>query len=183
MIGATSKIIIPEKPCGINRTQVDCLRLLTSSSSSKVASLKISSIPTMQHSNSIIFILSNVKISYFSTLVLSEMSIFVKCDYPTLYRVLSQFHFTTTTWYCVPKSWYRPPPPLYNSLVFLAFSHLLHHFPIELSSETKFFLSRVVGPPLIIVCSPLWCIPVRKSDLSCLGPRNLVFRSNLGIFD
>ena len=36
MIGSTSKITIPEKPCDINQTQMDWLRLLTSSSSSKV---------------------------------------------------------------------------------------------------------------------------------------------------
>ena len=44
MIGPTSKLRIPEKPCGINQTQIDRLRLLTLSTSSKVASLNIISI-------------------------------------------------------------------------------------------------------------------------------------------
>ena len=128
MIRPTSKITIPY---GINQTQMDWLRLLTSSSSSKVASLKITSIPSrpmirvlycsqnlkllgksndtnlgevasfkitsipsMQPSNSLIFILSNIKISIFITMVLSELSRFLKYDYPTLYRVPSQFPFT-----------------------------------------------------------------------------------------
>ena len=74
MIWPTSKITIPEKPCGISQTYMDWLRLLTSSNSSKVASLKnftipsrhmtralgllefaslkITSIPSMQHSDS-----------------------------------------------------------------------------------------------------------------------------------
>ena len=43
MIGPTSKLRIPEKPCGINQTQIDRLRLLTLSTSSKVASLDIMS--------------------------------------------------------------------------------------------------------------------------------------------
>ena len=38
MIEPTSKITIPEKLCDINQSQVDQLRLLTSSSSSEVAS-------------------------------------------------------------------------------------------------------------------------------------------------
>ena len=49
MIGPTFKITIPQKPCGINQTQMDWLRLLTSSDSSEgsceVASLKNMSIP------------------------------------------------------------------------------------------------------------------------------------------
>ena len=104
----TSKITIPEKPCGINQTQIDWLRLLTSSSTCKVTSLniasipfrpitrvlKIMSIPSMQHSHLLIFILSNIKISIFSTMVLSEMIRFLKYDHPTLYWILSQFHFT-----------------------------------------------------------------------------------------
>ena len=44
MTGPTSKLRIPEKPCGINQTQIDRLRLLTLSTSSKVASLNIISI-------------------------------------------------------------------------------------------------------------------------------------------
>ena len=45
MTGSTSKIRIPdEKPCGANQTKMDWLRLLTVSSLSKVANLKITSI-------------------------------------------------------------------------------------------------------------------------------------------
>ena len=44
MIEPPSKITIPEKRCGINQVQMDWLRLLISSISSKVASLKITSI-------------------------------------------------------------------------------------------------------------------------------------------
>ena len=39
MVASTTKITITEKYCGLNQTQIDYLRLLTSSSSS--ASLKI----------------------------------------------------------------------------------------------------------------------------------------------
>ena len=46
LVKPTSKMKIPEKLCGINQDQVDRLRLLTSSSSSKVTSLKITSIPS-----------------------------------------------------------------------------------------------------------------------------------------
>ena len=46
MIGPTSKMTIPEKPFGINQTQMDWLRLLTSSESSEVASLRNTSIPS-----------------------------------------------------------------------------------------------------------------------------------------
>ena len=44
MAGLTFKITIPEKLCGINQTQVDWLKLLTSSNSFKVVSWKITSI-------------------------------------------------------------------------------------------------------------------------------------------
>ena len=37
---------IPEKPYNINQTQMNSLKLMTLSSSSKVASLKITSIPS-----------------------------------------------------------------------------------------------------------------------------------------
>ena len=39
-------------------------------------------------------ILSNIKISIFNTMLISEMTRFLKYDRPTLYRVLSQFHLT-----------------------------------------------------------------------------------------
>ena len=46
-IEPTSQITIPEKePCGINKSQIDWLRLMTSSSSSKADSLKIMPIPS-----------------------------------------------------------------------------------------------------------------------------------------
>ena len=38
----------------------------------------------MQHSNSVILILSNIKISVFSTVVLGDMIKILKYDYPTL---------------------------------------------------------------------------------------------------
>ena len=46
MIRPSFKVTINEKPFGINQTQMDGLRLLTSSNSSKVVSLKITSIPS-----------------------------------------------------------------------------------------------------------------------------------------
>ena len=46
LVKPTSKMKIPEKLCGINQNQVDRLGLLTSSSSSKVTSLKITSTPS-----------------------------------------------------------------------------------------------------------------------------------------
>ena len=46
LVKPTSKMKIPEKLCGINQDQVDRLRLLTSSNSSKVTSLKITSTPS-----------------------------------------------------------------------------------------------------------------------------------------
>ena len=45
MTGPKCKITIPEKPCDINQTQMNWLRLLTSSSSSKVVSFKITFVP------------------------------------------------------------------------------------------------------------------------------------------
>ena len=133
MIGPTSKITIPEKPCGINQTQMDRLRLLVSSSSSRfanlkinsiisrlmtrvlkcsqnlillgerndikleeVASSKIASISSMQHFNSLRFILSNIKVNIFSTMVLSEMikkyNIF--SNMTNLFCTGYKFHFT-----------------------------------------------------------------------------------------
>lgn len=117
----------------------------------EVASLKTLSIPTIQHFNLLIVILLNVKVSTFSAMVLSETNIFVKYDRSTLYQV----------------SYTNLPTPLYNSPVFLACLHLLHHFPTALSLETKFVLSRMVLQSLLTVCSPLWSDAIRKSNLSC----------------
>ena len=105
----------------------------------EAASLKTLFIPTIKHFNSLIVILLNVKIGTFSAMVLNEMIIFLKYKHPTLYRV-SYTNLTT---------------PLYNSLVFLACSHLLQNFPTVLSLETKFVLSRMVLQSLLTVCSPL----------------------------
>ena len=46
LVKPTPKMKIPKKLCGINQNQVVRLRLLTSSSSSKVTSLKITSTPS-----------------------------------------------------------------------------------------------------------------------------------------
>ena len=67
MIGSTSKItIISEKPCGINQSQVGWLRLLTSTSSSKVANLKITSNLRLSY--------QKIGISIFNTMILSEIT-------------------------------------------------------------------------------------------------------------
>ena len=67
MIGSTSKITkISEKPCGINQSQVGWLRLLTSTSSSKVANLKITSNLRLSY--------QKIGISIFNTMILSEIT-------------------------------------------------------------------------------------------------------------
>ena len=47
----------------------------------------------MQNSNSLIFILSKIKISIFNIMGLSAMIRFLKYDYPALYCITNQFHF------------------------------------------------------------------------------------------
>ena len=48
----------------------------------------------MQHFNSLKFILPNIKVNIFSTMVLSEIIRFFKYDRLILCCVLSQFHLT-----------------------------------------------------------------------------------------
>ena len=67
-------------------------------------------------------------------MVLNEMIIFLKYKHPTLHRV----------------SYTNLPTPLYNSLIFLACSYLLHHFLTVLSLEKKFVLYRMVLQSLLI---------------------------------
>ena len=81
----------------------------------EVAGLKITSIPSMQHSNSLIFISSNIKASsILSTMLLIEMIRFLRYDNPTFYRVLSQFCFTRRDDHSAlgPKNLVPTPPPL-----------------------------------------------------------------------
>ena len=59
----------------------------------EVANLKITSISSMQHSNVTVFILSNIKVSIFNTVVLSEMVRFINMTTP-LEQNNRQFHFT-----------------------------------------------------------------------------------------
>lgn len=60
----------------------------------EVTSLEIMSIPSIQHSKSLLFILSNIKINIFIIMVLCEIIGFLKYEHSTLYQVLSQFYFT-----------------------------------------------------------------------------------------
>lgn len=59
----------------------------------EVANLKITSISSMQHSNVTAFILSNIKVSIFNTVVLSEMVRSINMTTP-LEQNNRQFHFT-----------------------------------------------------------------------------------------
>lgn len=118
--GPTLEITISGNPC-INHIQMDWLKLQTSRSSKvanlkimsipprpmtkpfgkskgiklgEVTSLKIMSIPSIQHSKSLLFILSNIQINIFFIMVLCEMIGFLKYEHSTLYQVLGQFYFT-----------------------------------------------------------------------------------------
>ena len=86
----------------------------------EITSLKITPIPSMQDSNSLMFIWSNIKISIFSTMVLREMSRFLKYDHITLYRVLSQYHFTRKDDHPTlgPKNFVPTPTPTPSALSF-----------------------------------------------------------------
>ena len=48
----------------------------------------------MQYTNSLIFIVSNIKNSISRIMVLYGIITFLKCDHTILYQVLSQLHFT-----------------------------------------------------------------------------------------